>query len=162
MFLRLTLFLSIVVIGISCDRISPGRTSPQNRVMVDTVIDYHAVDVYPLFLDCNNCDSYDKQNLCFEMELLRRLQSALAEQRIGGTLDVPRDTVFVDVLVNTDGKISISDIHSEPGMKERIPDLDSLLYRSFEALPTTIQPSLKRGIPVNTVFKLPLVLSSAP
>ncbi len=162
MFLRLTLFLSVVVMGTSCDRISLNRTSLQNRVMVDTVIDYHAVDVYPLFLDCNNCDSYDKQNLCFEMELLRRLQSILAEQRIGGSLGASRDTVFVDVLVDTNGKISISEIQQDPDLEERIPHLDSLLYQSFDKLPATIQPSLKRGIPVTTVFKLPLVLSSRP
>ena len=140
MFLRLTLFLSIVVMGTSCDGISLNRASHQNRVMVDTVIDYHAVDVYPPFLDCNNCDTYDKQNLCFEMELLRRLEAALSEQRIGGSLGDARDTVYVDVLVDTAGKISISDITSKPGVGERIPGLDSLLYKSFEALPSTIQP----------------------
>ena len=161
MLLRLTLCITIVLMGTSCDRISPLKTSRLDRVMVDTVIDYNAVDVYPLFLDCNNCDSSEKQNLCFEMELLRRLQSVLAEKRIGASL-TSRDTVTIDVLVDTNGRISISGIHRDPALEDKIPGLDSLLYGSFESLPATIQPSLKRGIPVNTVFKLPVVLSSKP
>ena len=159
MFFRLVILISILVVTISCDFISPKRTTLRNNVLLDTVVNYNDVDVYPLFLDCNNCDTSEKQNLCFEMELIRRLQKITDKSSLGTNKQF-RDTVMVDILVGTNGKISISKIYKNENVMEQIPELDSLLYRSIAELPTTVQPSLKRGIPVNSVFKLPIVVSS--
>ncbi|MGA9271421.1 MAG: hypothetical protein WBV45_12435 [Lutimonas sp.] len=125
----------------------------------DTIVNYSAVDVYPLFLDCNNCDTSEKQNLCFEMELARRLQHAFEEKSIGSTL-IPNDTIKVDILVDTEGMISIAEIHRPRGVGSELIELDSLLYRSVAALPSVIQPALKRGIPVNSMYQLPVIVST--
>lgn len=158
MFLRLVILITILVVTVSCDFISPKKTTLRNKVMLDTVVNYNEVDVYPLFLDCNNCDSSEKQNLCFEMELIRRLQKITNKNSLGANKQF-RDTVMVDILVDTQGKISISKIHKNQNVIEQIPELDSLLYQSIAELPATIQPSLKRGIPVNSMFKLPIIVS---
>lgn len=126
----------------------------------DTIVNYSAVDVYPLFLDCNNCDTSEKQNLCFEMELARRLQKAFDKQSLGA-LRLDADTIKVDILVNTDGAISISEIHKPQNITSDLVELDSLLYRSVAALPSVIQPALKRGIPVNSIYELPVIISTA-
>jgi len=127
--------------------------------MMNAAIDYNEVDVYPLFMDCNNCDSSEKQNLCFEMELIRRLQKITDKNNLGVSQQI-RDTVMVDILVDTKGKISISQIHKNENVMELLPELDSLLYRSIAELPAAVQPSLKRGIPVNSMFRLPIVVSA--
>ncbi len=158
MFFRLVILISIIVVTYSCDFISPTKTTLRNAALLDTVIDYNDVDVYPLFLDCNNCDSSEKQNLCFEMELIRRLQSYTKKSHLAASLKVS-DTIMVDILVDTEGKISIVEIHKNAETQDRIPELDSLLFKSIASLPTTVQPSLKRGIPVNSMFKLPIVIS---
>lgn len=126
---------------------------------MDVEIDYNEVDVYPLFMDCNNCDSSEKQNLCFEMELIRRLQKSTDKNSLGVSVQI-RDTVMVDILVDTKGKISISEIHKNEKVSELLPELDSLLYRSIAELPAAVQPSLKRGIPVNSMFRLPIVVAA--
>jgi hypothetical protein len=110
-------------------------------------------------MDCNNCDSSEKQNLCFEMELIRRLQKITDKNNLGVSQQI-RDTVMVDILVDTKGKISISQIHKNENVMELLPELDSLLYRSIAELPAAVQPSLKRGIPVNSMFRLPIVVSA--
>lgn len=143
----------------SCDFISPSKTTLRNTTLLDTVIDYNDVDVYPLFLDCNNCDSSEKQNLCFEMELLRRLQKITSKISLGASKAVS-DTIMVDILVNTEGKISIVSIQKNPNIEQQVPELDSLLFKSFALLPSTVQPSLKRGIPVNSMFTLPILIST--
>lgn len=143
----------------SCDFISPNKTTLRNTALLDTIIDYNDVDVYPLFLDCNNCDSSEKQNLCFEMELIRRLKKITSNTPLGASGKV-NDTVMVDVLVDTEGKISIVKIHKDPEIEKYVPELDSLLIESFAVLPATVQPSLKRGIPVNSMFKLPILISA--
>ena len=158
MFFRLVILISIILVTISCDFISQQKTTLKNTALLDTVIDYNEVDVYPLFLDCNNCDSSEKQNLCFEMELIRRLQKITSMKPVGASGYV-NDTIMLDILVDREGKISIAKIHQEEHVKAQIPALDSLLYKSIAALPATVQPSLKRGIPVNSIFKLPIIVS---
>ena len=92
------------------------------------------------------------------MELIRRLQKITNKNNLGANKQI-RDTVMVDILVDNQGKISISKIHKNQNVIEQIPELDSLLYESIAELPATIQPSLKRGIPVNSMFKLPIIVS---
>jgi hypothetical protein len=70
-----------------------------------------------------------------------------------------RDTLTVEVLVDTNGKISIVEIHKPDELENNLPQIDSLLFESFAALPATVQPSFKRGIPVNSMFTLPIVIS---
>lgn len=159
MFFRLVILISIIMVTYSCDFISPSKTTLRNTTLLDTVIDYNDVDVYPLFLDCNNCDSSEKQNLCFEMELLRRLQKITSKISLGASKAVS-DTIMVDILVNTEGKISIVSIQKNPNIEQQVPELDSLLFKSFALLPSTVQPSLKRGIPVNSMFTLPILIST--
>ncbi len=158
MFFRLVIFISILMVTISCDFISPKKTTLRNTAFIDTEIDFNDVDVYPLFMDCNNCDSSEKQNLCFEMELIRRLQKLTSKNILDASGKV-NDTVLVDILVDTEGKISIVKIYKNAIVSEQIPELDSLLYNSIASLPAAVQPSLKRGIPVNSMFKLPILVS---
>jgi len=142
----------------SCDFISPKKTTLINTKLADSAIDFNDVDVYPLFMDCNNCDTSEKQNLCFEMELIRRLQKLTSKTVLDASGKI-NDTVLVDILVNTQGEISIVKIHKNEIVTEQIPELDSLLYKSIASLPAAVQPSLKRGIPVNSMFKLPILVS---
>jgi len=146
------------MVTISCDFISPNKTTLRNTTLADLEIDFSDVDVYPLFMDCNNCDTSDKQNLCFEMELIRRLQKLTSKNVLDASGQV-NDTVMVDILVNTEGKISIVKIYKNDIIAKQIPELDSLLYKSIASLPAAVQPSLKRGIPVNSMFKLPILVS---
>ena len=158
MFIRLIIFISIIMVTNSCDFISPKKTTLINTKLADSAIDFNDVDVYPLFMDCNNCDTSEKQNLCFEMELIRRLQKLTSKTVLDASGKI-NDTVLVDILVNTQGEISIVKIHKNEVVTEQIPELDSLLYKSIASLPAAVQPSLKRGIPVNSMFKLPILVS---
>ena len=159
MFSRLAALIIFLVLTISCDFRTRRQKALLQEMAADTVVNYSAVDVYPLFLDCNNCDTSEKQNLCFEMELARRLQRAFEEQSLGSA-QIEADTIKVDILVNTEGLISIAEIHRPRGMGSGLAELDSLLYRSVAALPSVIQPALKRGIPVNSMYRLPVVVST--
>ena len=53
-------------------------------------------------------------------------------------------------------KISVED--SDKISKE-IPAFDSIIEHSIQQLPNLIQPSIKRGIPVRSQFKLPILVS---
>jgi hypothetical protein len=159
MFSRLVALIIIFVLTISCDFRTRRQTTLLKEMAADTIVNYNAVDVYPLFLDCNNCDTSEKQNLCFEMELARRLQRAFEEQSIG-SVRMEADTIQVDILVNTEGNISVVEIHRPRDKGSGLVELDSLIYRSVAALPSVIQPALKRGIPVSSMYQLPVIVST--
>ncbi len=158
MFLRLLFAILFILVFASCDFISPKNTSLQNLVLIDTIIDYNTVDVYPLLTDCNNCDTNEKQNQCFENELIKRLKGSLKDNKLKAD-NYLMDTVYVDVLINNLGEISVFKIYENQDVIHEIPKLDSVLRQSIHNLPKAIQPSLKRGIPVNVIFKLPVVIS---
>jgi len=157
MFLRLITVAFFILFFTSCDFISPKKSTLKNLAVVDSIVDYNTVDVYPLFPNCNNCDSNDKQNLCFEMEFIKSLEKVINENKIRINSEVT-DTIFADILVDNIGNISVGNIHKLDLVNEQIPEFDSILRNSISLLPKTIQPSLKRGIPVNTKFKLPIVV----
>ncbi len=154
----LRLFFAILFISFftSCDFISPKNSRLQNLVYLDTIIDYNSVDVYPLLTACNSCDTNIKQNQCFEKELLKSLKVNFEENNLKADKQVT-DTVFVDILVDNKGKISVTKIYESPEVLSEIPNFDTILRKSIQKLPVAIQPSLKRGIPVNAKFKLPVV-----
>ncbi len=158
MILRVLLTAFIILVFSSCDFLSPNKSSFDKFAVLDTVINYNKVDVYPLLESCNNCDTSLKQNQCFETEFIKSLEEVTNKNKIEAIKKV-NDTVYVDILVDNAGKISVAKIYENPEIVKNVPKFDSLIRKSIAQLPTAIQPSLKRGIPVNVVFKLPVVVS---
>ena len=158
MFFRLLFTVFFILLFISCDFLSPRNSTPQNAILLDTVIDYNRVDVYPLFLNCKDYDTAKNQSQCFENEFVSKLKTSLNKKQLKANNRFV-DTVRVDILVDDSGKISIYKIHESPKVLKEIPKFDSILRQSINALPKVVQPSLKRGIPVNVIFKLPIVVS---
>lgn len=158
MLIRLVIATFFILFFTSCDFISPKKSSLQNLSIVDTIIDYNTVDVYPLLRACNNCDSNEKQNQCFENEFIKIVNDCLIKNTLKAD-NYLSDTVYVDVLVDTTGKFSVSKIYESQELIHEIPKFDSILRQCIHNLPKAIQPSLKRGIPVEVKFKLPVVVS---
>lgn len=124
---------------------------------MNTDIDYSTVDVYPMFLSCEGLDTKQKQEDCFGVELVTRLDELISSEKIKAS-NVIYDTVFVDLLIEKDNKIKIGQIQSSELVKNKIPNLDSVLIASINNLPYLTQPAIKRGIPVNAQFKLPILI----
>lgn len=155
MFIRLLYAILFILSLTSCDFISPGNTTRQTIAAVNSKIDFTLVDVYPLFRECNGCDSPVKQNLCFESTLVNHLEKSLNKNKISVNKQIPK-TIIVDLLIDKNSKIIITNINAAPEITEAIPKLDSLLNHGLKQLPEIIQPALKRGIPVEVQFRLPV------
>ncbi len=155
MFQRLLFAILFILPLSSCDFISPRNATHQNLFVVETEVDYTLVDVYPLFRVCNGCDTNTKQNLCFESVLVNNLEKRLNKNRISVGKKIS-ETIIVDLLVNRNSKIRITNINATPEVLLAIPKLDSLLNHGIKQLPEILQPALKRGIPVDVQFRLPI------
>jgi len=77
---RIIYFLFLVLFLTSCDYFSSQTTSNSNSNLqvLDTLIDFTKVDVYPIFSDCENYSESDNQKKCFELTLTEKLSAFTA------------------------------------------------------------------------------------
>ncbi len=119
-------------------------------------IDITEVDVYPSFTSCDSLSDRMEVKRCFEDHITTSFYEQLSKHTmiVQETVD---ETVWIDFIVNEKGKICLDSIHLTPAIRKEIPNL-SLWINDATALLPISYPATKRGIPVKTSFKIPVVL----
>ena len=125
---------------------------------VDTIVDFNTVDAFPLFPNCKDIPSREKQQICFQLEISQHIYASLKQYQLNAN-EVINDTVLVKLKVDLLGKTSLSSIQISDKTKELLPEFDSILKVSLQNLPI-VQPAIKRDMPVTTEFTLPIVLKN--
>ncbi|WP_291870750.1 hypothetical protein [Maribacter sp.] len=121
-------------------------------------MDWNAIDNYPLFYTCDETASKAEQKACFENELVAHFSKTLKEFEFTITPEIDT-TVYVIFVIDTIGKIKVLDIEKDAEIIEQMPEFDGVIIQSLKSLPE-IDPALKKGIPVTTKFRIPIVLHS--
>ncbi len=121
-------------------------------------IDWTNVDHYPLFDECDETASKLKQKTCFEEKLVLHLSSDLQQFEIVSERQV-KDVIFIDIIVQSDGSITVLNIENQEVFQEQQQDFEQLVENSLNSLPR-IEPALKRGVPVRAKFRIPIFLNS--
>lgn len=120
-------------------------------------IDWNDVDNYPLFETCDESTRKSAQKECFENQVFSHFSTTLREFEF--ILDEGADsTVFVDFIIDQEGKIIVLDIEKDKAIDAQMPEFDGIIIQSLKGLPE-IAPALKRGIPVKTKFRIPIQLN---
>jgi len=157
--MRKLLILFCLSLLSSCDLFTSTEVKTQKLVEKELqAINWNDVDQYPLFDDCDETASKSSQKECFENTLLLHFSMTLQEFEFILDKDV-EEAVYVDFLVDKVGKISVLNIDKNSIIQEQIPEFDGIISRSLKSLPP-VGPALKRGIPVNAKFRIPIVLNS--
>ena len=125
---------------------------------VDTIVDFNTVDAFPLFPNCKDIPSRKKQQICFQLEIAQHIYASLKQYQLNAK-EVINDTIFVKLRIDALGKTSLSGIQIASKTKKLLPEFDSILKISLQNLPT-LQPAIKRAMPVATEFTLPIVLKN--
>ncbi|MEM9647279.1 MAG: hypothetical protein AAF969_02290 [Bacteroidota bacterium] len=120
-------------------------------------IDWNDVDQYPLFEACDETVSKEIQRDCFQTEILKIASKALDSLRFEVQQDL-EDTIFIDLVVDEHGFISIVDIEEKQNVLNEIGDFNTQISNTLKDL--TVAPALKRGIPVSLRFRIPIVLNT--
>lgn len=155
---RTLIYLFIVsIISVSCSYFESEKKSKPIEA-VDTIVDFNTVDDFPLFPNCKNIPSRDKQQICFQMEMSQHIYASLKEHHLN-VKDSINDTVMVKLKVDNLGKISLSGILISEATRQQLPNFDSIVKVSLQSLPT-LEPAIKRSMPVTTEFTLPIVLTN--
>lgn len=152
MFLRFFTFLIVVVFCTSCDKLS--FTKNKDLHVLDTIVDFTSVDFSPSFKACDSLIDKTKKATCFRNTIHKKIGAELQNHSliIKDSID---EVVFVDILITKKGEVIFQEITSTENLKKQLPQLDSLLHQSVQKL-TYIYPAIKRGIPVTTMYRLPI------
>lgn len=140
----------------SCEFFKKKEFTPTTAI--DTIVDYHSVDVFPLFPSCDSIPSQEKQKICSQIKLSEHIYASLSDYQIV-TSDKILDTIYIKLKIDKSGKSTLSNMQSSVFIKGQIPKLDSIIASGINSLPL-LKPAIKRGIPVTTEFTLPIVVKN--
>ena len=121
-------------------------------------IDINEVDTYPTFPNCDGLEVPLTLKACFENEITSAFYSSLQAQPLVITSDI-EDTIWIDLKINQEGKLCIDSLHITDAIIAEVPDFPAYIHDAAQQLPKAF-PATKRGIPVKTKFKLPVVIKA--
>lgn len=151
-----------IVLGLSlasCEFFASPETKTQQLVEEElSAIDWNEVDQYPLFDTCEETASKPEQQNCFEQNLVMHLSMSLQDFEFQSDQSLA-DTLYVDFMVDNQGRISVVSMDKNPEFSMENPEFERIVSKSLRSLPR-LEPALKRGIPVSSRFRIPLVLNT--
>ncbi|APQ17743.1 energy transducer TonB [Maribacter hydrothermalis] len=121
-------------------------------------IDWNSVDSYPFFYTCDEAVTKEQQRICFEETLISHFQETLNDFEFTLT-DKESETVEVIFVIDTLGRINVANIEKNALVLNQMPEFDGVITQSLKNLPK-LAPALKRGIPVNTKYRIPVQLNT--
>ncbi len=143
----------------SCDWFSSREEKVQKLVDEELKsIDWNDVDQYPLFADCDETASKLDQKTCFESNILLHFSMTLQDFEFVLN-EAVSDTIYVDFLTDHEGIITVLEVEKNEVLMAQVPEFEAIVTQSLKTLPK-VAPALKRGIPVNAKFRIPIVLNS--
>lgn len=152
-------FILIIIAGtllISCDFFQKKKIDESE--LIDTVIDFKSVDVFPLFPDCDSVSSHKDQKICSRIKISEQLYASLNTSKIVALRKI-NDTIFLKLGIDDMGKVSLLNLKTTDLLNQQIPKLDSLIQNGVYSLPV-LKPAIKRGIPVDTELSLSIVVKN--
>lgn len=136
----------------SCNDVSFFKK--EKSTAIDTVVDFSSVDSCPSFNNCVDLIEKEEKAFCFRETIYMKIGRELDKTKLESN-DSIHEKITMQLRVNSKGTFSIDTIIYSKKIKLIFPELDSLLHQSILALPKVF-PATKRGIPVTTVYKLPI------
>ncbi len=121
-------------------------------------IDMQEVDEYPIFESCEYLESQAEKRTCFEQRLITNFYSYLSDQMLIFNEEV-QDTIWVHLVISEKGTPQIEQLEIPSIIMNDAPKMNEWLNNSLDSLPK-IYPAIKRGIPVKTAFKIPIVIQA--
>jgi|CoawatStandDraft_6_1074263.scaffolds.fasta_scaffold26866_2 hypothetical protein len=152
MFLRVFSFLLLLFLITSCDKFSFSKNKDIH--VLDTIVNFSSVDTSPSFKICDSIIDKRRKSDCFRTTIHQKIGVELQQHEFSIKHSIS-EIVYVDVLINSKGKIILETIESSDDIKTQLPKLAAILKLSVDRIPD-IYPAIKRGIPVTTKYRLPI------
>jgi hypothetical protein len=149
----------LILVVFSCDLTINNELSV-NQLVSDELetFNWSDVDTYPRFQNCDTIINKELNFQCFVNTLTSKVQTNLSNTGVIVDKSI-KDTVIISFRVSDKGKITLDELFSESEVLNVNLLIDSIFKLSILDLPK-LYPAIKRGQPVNTKFKLPILVST--
>lgn len=147
----------LVFLCVSCEFFNGSVVKEETIVAREKEnIDLETVDQFPSFAICDHL-AKEELKACFFEAVSNHIYDRLETSDLLVTRTI-HDTIYVDLQVDKEGVIVAEAFHKSDIVSKELPQLDSLITESIKSLPKA-SPANKRGIPVATKFKLPIIIN---
>lgn len=155
---KLLLFIFMSVVMASCQW-TAKKLPDENSLLQEEIgkIDWTKVDSYPGVEPCDSLFDETERKKCFFEFITQSLQVELSADTLTGRFG-HLDTLKVLVTVQANSHIKLELYDFPDSLKTQTASIDSLLRAKERNFPV-VQPAIKRGLPVQTQFLVPLVLN---
>lgn len=150
--MRVFFFSLIFLLITSCDKFSFSKN--KDIQVLDTIVNFSSVDTSPSFKVCDAIIDKQRKSDCFRTTIHQKIGAELQQHEFSIKHSIS-EIVYVDLLINSKGKIILETIESSDDIKTQLPKLAAILKLSVDIIPD-IYPAIKRGIPVTTKYRLPI------
>tara|TARA_B110000305_G_scaffold170426_1_gene188361 strand:+ start:554 stop:1030 length:477 start_codon:yes stop_codon:yes gene_type:complete len=149
----------LILVVFSCD-LTINKELSVNQLVSDELetFNWNDVDTYPRFQNCDTIINKELNFQCFVNTLTSKVQTNLSNTGVIVDKSI-KDTVMISFRVSDKGKITLDELFSESEVLTVNLLIDSIFKLSILDLPK-LYPAIKRGQPVNTKFKLPILVST--
>lgn len=152
------LLLLLVFISAACNFETKKISSEEVLEQESRSLNWREVDEYPAFENCREQTELTAARNCFEAKVTQTIYSVLAAQQPVVTESI-NDTLFIYLEITKNGTPKIDSVKIDTTITNQLPKIEEWLKQSIDSLPK-IYPASKRGIPVSTVFKMPVVVKA--
>ena len=149
----------LILVVFSCD-LTINKEFSVNQLVSDELetFNWNDVGTYPRFQNCDTIINKELNFQCFVNTLTSKVQTNLSNTGVIVDKSI-KDTVMISFRVSDKGKITLDELFSESEVLNVNLLIDSIFKLSILDLPK-LYPAIKRGQPVNTKFKLPILVST--
>ncbi|WP_417885163.1 hypothetical protein [Zunongwangia sp.] len=149
------LFIALVSCNFETKKISSEDVLEQESQSLN----WKEVDEYPAFEICQQITALQEARKCFEREVAKNIYAYLAKQKPVVNKSIS-DTIYLYIEITKTGTPEIDSISAiDSTVVQQLPKIKNWLIESINSLPK-IYPASKRGIPVSTAFKMPIVIEA--
>lgn len=156
---KTVLFVFISFFLSSCEELTTRKISSEEILIEETRdFNWHEVDNYPAFAECRNITRVEAAKACFGNKVSQYFYSRLEAKQpvVTEALD---DTLYLYLKISEKGTPAIDSMEIDSLVLDQLPEIRTWLSQSVDSLPK-IYPATKRGIPVKTTFRMPVVIKA--
>lgn len=155
--IRCVVLLALALNLWSCKDLETKKVSSDDLVQEELkALNMAEVEEYPTFESCENLTDQQERYNCFQNELQSNFQRQLSNKTMIVESEI-NDTVWLYLSISELGDLTIDDAKIPDTIASQLPQLEVWLKDSLDSLPKIIAAH-KRGIPVKTSFKMPVIV----
>lgn len=153
------LLFVLMITLLSCDQFETKKISSEEILSEETrALNWHEVDQYPAFKECREYIQEKTSKECFGKKVSSYFYARL-ESKQPVVTEALNDTIYLFLRISEKGVPSIEEMEIDSLVVDQLPQIRTWLTQSVDSLPK-IYPATKRGIPVVTTFKMPVVIKA--